>query len=143
MPRGVMAIAETQQEAERQAVDGFPQMRVVRSRQIDLSDFPDAKIHWCVVVEHRDPGEEGKLLQHDDPEAHCELEARELYAKLCDNPASLITGVIERVDCPACDRDIQIELPPPHAAPDPEVATCPACSVGLIRRKGSLRWLPA
>jgi hypothetical protein len=135
-----MAVADSQEAAERQVVDEAPQMRVLRSREIDLSDFPSRPKHWCVVVEHIDPDEEAKLPQHDDPESHCEREARELYAHLFDNPASLVTTVIEEFDCPACHQKVRLELPPPHEAADQETARCPRCRAELTRARGELVW---
>jgi hypothetical protein len=106
MPRGVHATGETQEEAERQALDGHPHMRGLRSREMDLSDFtPRAGLivgrHWAVVVEDEDPQKEAQLEQHDDPEAHCERETRELFAALASNPQSLVVGSIEECVCPA------------------------------------------
>lgn len=91
MPRGVHAIGETQEQAERQVLNESSRVRVLRSREIDLSDFTSregliTERHWAVVVEHEDPNEEARLPQHDDPEARCERETRELYAALGEQP---------------------------------------------------------
>jgi hypothetical protein len=145
MPRGVMAVAETQEEAEKQVISGTPQLLVLRSREIDLSGLPPLRSgplpkHWVVVVEHRDPGEEAKLVQHDDPEAHCERETREMYTKMATDPESLVTGDHWEFDCPACNQRIQLDLPPPRAQPDPVRASCPECQTDLVRAKGQDRW---
>jgi hypothetical protein len=97
MARGVMAVSETQQEAERQVLADAPQMRIVASKRIDLSDLPPLRSRpmptnlWAVAAEHINPEEEAKLPQHEDPLGHCERETRELYQKLAADPLSLVS----------------------------------------------------
>jgi hypothetical protein len=145
MPRGVMAIADTRDEAERQVLNEASQLRVLRSREIDLSGLPPLLSgplarHWVVVVEHADPEEESELPQHDDPETRCERETRQMYLKLAINPELLVSGVIEEFACPACDHKIRVELRAPREARYPEHATCPECQTHLKRAKGGLTW---
>jgi hypothetical protein len=117
MPRGVMAIAETRDEAERQVFGAAIQVRILRSREIDMGGLPPLqgplRRHWVVVVEHPDPDEEAKLPQHEDPETHCERETRLMYLKLAVDPMLLVTGSVEQFACPACAASIEIKLPPP------------------------------
>jgi hypothetical protein len=65
MARGVTAVAETQEEAEAQVLDGNPHIRVLRSREIKFDGLPGRPLpkHWAVVIEHRDPGQEAMLPQ--------------------------------------------------------------------------------
>jgi hypothetical protein len=101
MARGVFALVETQEEAERQVRDGAPQMRILRSRRISLAGLPPLPASgplenpWVVVVEHTDPAEEAKLPQDEDPEGEVERSTRELYLNLATDPEALVTGVRE------------------------------------------------
>jgi hypothetical protein len=81
VPRGVTAVAETREEAMRQATDGVAGFRAIDARQIELDDLPPLAsgplpTHWAVVVEHEDPKEEAKLPQDSDPIDKCERETR-------------------------------------------------------------------
>ena len=81
MPRGVLTVADTREEAEQQIRAEAPEVEILRSREIDLGGLPPLVSgplpkHWVVVVQHPDPDEEAKLPQHDDPEDHCERETR-------------------------------------------------------------------
>ena len=145
MARGVMVIADTQVEAEEQVLGGAPQVRVLRSREIDLSDLPPLRAgpiarHWVVVVEHRDAAEEAKLPQHDDPENHCERETRLLYLKLATDPELLVDGVIEQFPCPACEHVVRLELPAPREGRKRTGAVCPACRTPLRRARRTRAW---
>jgi hypothetical protein len=140
MARGVMAIAETQAEAEHQIRAEAPQMRVLRSREIDLTGLPPLASgpvpkHWVVVVEHQDPDEEAKLVQHDDPETHCEREARLLYLKLGIDPMLLVSGnATERFPCPACGEMIELKVAMAReAGTKPQNRQCPKCKTPMTR----------
>jgi hypothetical protein len=140
-----MVMAETQEDAENQVRAEAPQMRVLRAREIDLSDLPPLACgplpnHWVVVVEHRDPKEEAKLPQQDDPEDQCERETRLLYLKLAVDPDLLIEGVIEEFPCPACEHRIRLELPPPPEGRRRTGTACPACRTPLKRSGPAGSW---
>lgn len=145
MARGVMAVADTQEDAEKQVLAGARHIRVLRSRQIDLSGLPPLRTgslarHWVVVVEHQDADEEAKLPQHDDPENHCERETRLLYLKLAVDPELLVDGVIEEFPCPVCNHAVRLELPPPRDGRQRTGAACPACRAPLRRAGGRGGW---
>ena len=146
MARGVMAIAETQDEAERQVLGVATQVRILRSREIDMGGLPPLQgrqlpRHWVVVVEHPDPHEEAKLPQREDPETHCERETRLMYLKLAVDPMLLVTGSIERFACPACAASIEIKLPHPRETGDkPQNRQCPECRTPLTRPKPGRAW---
>jgi predicted RNA-binding Zn-ribbon protein involved in translation (DUF1610 family) len=144
MARGAMAIAETREEAEQQFLKGASQLRVLRSREIDLSGLPPLAgglpKHWVVVVEHSDPEEEAKLEQHEDPEEHCERATRQMYLSIATDPDLLVTGVIEQFTCPACGEEIQIELPAPRQRRDPGHSDCPECGTHLARSHTGDGW---
>jgi hypothetical protein len=63
------------------------------------------------VVEHRDPKQEPKLPQHDDPEDHCERETRLLDMTMAVDPMLLATVTIKRFPCPSCGADVEVRLP--------------------------------
>lgn len=145
MARGVFAIAETRDEAERQVLEGGHPIRILRTRELDLAGLPIVAgqphhKHWIVVVEMLDPAEEAKLDPPDDPEAVCEREARLMYLKLATDPELLLSGTREGFACPVCRRQIEVELPAPREAPDPLYAACPECGAHLKRRKHRLAW---
>jgi hypothetical protein len=140
-----MVLADTQEEAEDQVRAEAPQMRVMRAREIDLSDLPPLRAgplrkHWVVVVEHRDPEEEAKLPQHDDPENQCERETRLRYLKLAVDPDLLVEGVIEEFPCPACEHRIRLELSPPREGRERTGAACPECRAPLKRNDPAGAW---
>jgi hypothetical protein len=93
-----------------------------------------------VVVEHSNPEEEAKLPQHDDPEEHCERATRQMYLAMATDPDLLVTGVIEQFACPACEEEIQIELPAPRQRRDPGHADCPECGTHLSRAPQGHGW---
>ncbi len=132
MARGVMAVAETQGEAEDQVLDGHPQIRVLRSREINLDGLPGKPLpkHWAVVVEHCDPEREAELPQHEDPEEEAERSARQTYLAMSMHPEMLISGSIEQFACPACGKEIRIELPAPREKKTRDTPT--ALSAGSI-----------
>jgi len=140
-----MTIAETKEDAERQVLREAPQVRVLRSREIDMSGIPPLssgpiRKHWVVVVEHPDPEVEAGLPQHDDPEEYCEREARLLYLKLGVDPDLLVSGVIEQFPCPACGEEIRLELPAPREGPERTGGACPHCRTPLTRPSGNGAW---
>lgn len=141
-----MTIAETQDEAERSVVDSATELRVLRSREIDLSGLPHLQIgtlpkHWVVVVEHEDPVVEATLAQHIDPENHCERETRLLYLKMATDPDLLATGVTEQLPCPACSSRIRLELPAPRETRYPLNRQCPDCQAHLRKDRASASWV--
>jgi hypothetical protein len=144
--RGVFATGETKQDAEHQVREAAPRMRIVRSRPISLAGLPPLRnpgpleYPWVVVVEHKDPVEEAKLPQNEDPEGEVERSTRELYLNLASDPEALVTGVREGFDCPACGDRIEVELPPPREVRFENHTTCPACEVFLVRYKDELAW---
>lgn len=142
MARGVMAVAETQGEAEDQVLDGHPQIRVLRSREINLDGLPGKPLpkHWAVVVEHRDPEREAELPQHEDPEEEAERSARQTYLAMSMHPEMLISGSIEQFACPACGKEIRIELPAPREKKDSGHADCPECGKHLCRAETPSGW---
>jgi hypothetical protein len=145
MPRGVAAVAETREEAESQVLADAPNMRVLRSREIDLTGLPPLPTgpipqHWVVVVEHPNPDEEAKLPQHEDPETHCERELRLLYLKLAVDPDLLVTGEIEKFACPACGDPIRLEMPPAGERRARLGAACSSCRAPLKRSSESDPW---
>jgi hypothetical protein len=137
-----MAVAETQAEAEAQVLDGNPQIRVLRSREINLDGLPGKRLpkHWAVVVEHCDPVREAGLLQHEDPEEVAERSVRQNYLAMSMDPEMLITGSIEQFPCPACGKEIRIELPAPREKRDPGHTDCPECGKHLCRAEGPAGW---
>lgn len=146
MARGVMTIGETQDAAERTIVDSAPQVRVLRSREIDLSGLPPLQSgplprHWVVVVEHEDPEVEATLPQHEDPEGHCERETRLLYLKLAIDPDLLTSGVIEELPCPACASRVRFELPAPRETRYPLNRQCSDCLAHLRKDQPDARWV--
>lgn len=146
MARGVFATGVTKYDAEQQVRESAPQMRILRSRPISLAGLPPLGTPgpldnpWVVVVEHRDPVEEAKLPQDEDPEGKVEQSTREMYLNLVTDPHALVTGVLEGFDCPACGARIEVELPPPRAVRFENHTTCPACDVFLVRPKDELPW---
>jgi hypothetical protein len=146
MPRGVMTVAETQQEAERQVLRESPQLRILRSREIDLSGLPPLRAgplpkHWVVVVAHEDSDVERTLPQHDDPEDHSERETRLLYLNMATDPDLLTTGVTEELTCPACSSLFRFELPPPRETRYPLNRQCPDCRAHLRKDRTSASWV--
>jgi hypothetical protein len=145
VPRGVMIVADSAEEAKNQVLMEAPHVRVLRCREIDLTGLPSLagrslQRHWAVVVEHQDPAEEAKLPQHADPEDRCERETRLLYLKLGVDPNLLVTGVVEQFACPACDNHVRLELPPPGAGPPRLRAQCPRCRSVLQRPRERAPW---
>lgn len=144
--RGVMTIAETQEQAERSVLGSAPQLRVLRSREIDLSGLPPLAAgrlprHWVVVVEHEDPDIERTLPQHDDPEDHSERETRLLYLKMATDPDLLTTGVIEELPCPACSSQIRFELPSPRETRYPLNRQCSKCRAHIRKHANDAAWI--
>ena len=92
------------------------------------------------MVQHPDPDQEAKLLQHDDPENQCERETRLLYLSMAVNPDLLVGGVIEEFSCPACDERIRLELPAPREGRRRTGAACPSCRKPLTRKRGEAVW---
>jgi hypothetical protein len=146
MPRGVMVIAETREEAEAIVRAETPVVRVLRSRELDLAGLPLLlPRHWVVVVEHEDPNEEARLPQPDHPEDECERETRLMYLTMAVDPNHLVSGVIEEFPCPECGDSVHLELQPPGRGPPRTRALCAACRTPLRRATGTGRWetLPA
>jgi hypothetical protein len=119
MPFAVNAVAPTREDAERQVIGEAPALRVVRCRRIDFTGLPPMLSgprpeHWVVLVEHTDPAEDARRSLHDDPETACEREVRQLYLKMALDPQLLVTSVMERFACPACEAEVSFELPPPR-----------------------------
>lgn len=146
MPRGVTTIAETREEAMRQATDGFPRFRAIDAREIDLTGLPQfggqpIPRHWAVVVQHEDLDEERKLPQDADLFEKCERETRLRYLTLAVDPASLVKGVHEEFRCPACDKTVVLDLPAPQQTRYPQNTQCPHCKTPLTRQQGRhLTW---
>lgn len=145
MPRGVTAVAETREEAMRQATEGFAGFRAIDARQIDLDDLPPLAsgplpMHWVVVVEHEDPDEEAKLPQDSDPIGKCERETRLRYLTLSVDPRLLVTGTHEEFPCPECEKLIALDLPAPRDVRYPQNVQCPRCRVPLTRSQNELKW---
>lgn len=145
MPRGVLTVADTQEEAERQVLAEAPHIQILRSREIDLAGLPPLPAgplpgHWVVVVQHPDPEEEAKLPQHGDPEDHCEREIRLLYLSMAVDPDLVVSGVIEELLCPACGNPVRLELPAPREGRPRTGAACPNCRTPLTRRDGNAAW---
>jgi hypothetical protein len=145
MPRGVLTVADTKEEAEQQILAEAPHIQILRSREIDLAGLPPLaagalRKHWVVVVQHPDPNEEAKLPQHDDPEEHCEREIRLLYLSMAVDPNLLVSGVIEEFPCPACDKRVRLELPAPCEGRPRTGAACPNCRTPLTRTDGNSVW---
>jgi hypothetical protein len=142
MARGVAVIAETQDEAEDQILDGYPDIRVLGSREINLDGLPGKPWpkHWAVVVEHRDPEREAELQQHEDPEEETERSVRQDYLAISLDPELLVVGSIEQFNCPACEEEIRIELPAPRERKDSGHADCPECGKHLCRAESPSGW---
>lgn len=142
MARGVAVIAETQDEAEDQILDGYPDIRVLGSREINLDGLPGKPWpkHWAVVVEHRDPEREAELQQHEDPEEEAERSVRQDYLAISLDPELLVVGSIEQFNCPACEEEIRIELPAPRERKDSGHADCPECGKHLCRAESPSGW---
>jgi hypothetical protein len=145
MPRGVLTVADTQEEAEQQVLADAPHIQLLRSRQVDFTGLPPLRSgplpkHWVVVVQHPDPDEEAKLRQHDDPEDHCERETRLLYLRMAVDPDLLVSDVIEEFPCPACGDATRLELPAPREGRERTGAACPNCRVPLTPAHGEAVW---
>ncbi len=145
MPRGVTAVAETREEAMRQATEGAAGFRAIDARQIELDDLPPLAsgplpTHWAVVVEHEDPDEEAELPQDSDPIDKCERETRLRYLTLSVDPQLLVTGTHEEFPCPECKKLIALDLPAPRDTRYPQNMQCPHCRVPLTRSRNELRW---
>lgn len=145
MPRGVTAVAETREEAIRQATDGHPGFRAIDARQIKLDDLPPLAsgplpTHWAVVVEHENPEEEEKLPQDSDPIYKCERETRLLYLTLSVDPQLLVTGTLEEFQCPECKKLIVLDLPAARDTRSPQNVQCPHCAVPLTRSRNEAKW---
>ena len=148
MPRGVAAVGETRAEAERGVLEGSTQLRILRSREIDMTGLPPLATgpvprHWVVVVEHEDPLEEAKLIQHADPEGECERETRLLYLRLALDPESLVIGEHEEFPCPGCGKRVHLDMPPKHARRPRTGAACPSCKAPLTRATEADTWAVA
>lgn len=142
MARGVMVIAETEEAAQRQILDEWPEMKVLRCRELVLDDLPPLASgplpkHWVVVVEHQDPKREATLPQHEHPEDHCERETRLTYLTMSVNPLLLATGTIERFACPDCGAEVEVQLPAVPAATGDHNIRCSACATPLTRRSAT------
>jgi hypothetical protein len=83
MARGVVCTGASAEEAEAPKREQFPQLTVLRSRRIDVSDlraewrttvFPPDNC-WIVVVEDPDPSN-APLPQQEDQEAETEAQFR-------------------------------------------------------------------
>lgn len=145
MPRGVTAVAETREEAMRQATQGAAGFRAIDARQIELDDLPPLAsgplpTHWAVVVEHEDPDEEAKLPQDSDPIDKCEREMRVRYLTLSVDPQLLVTGTHEEFPCPECRKVIALDLPAPRDTRYPQNVQCPHCRMPLTRSQNELKW---
>jgi hypothetical protein len=141
----VTAVAETREEAMRQATDGVAGFRAIDARQIELDDLPPVAggplpTHWAVVVEHEDPEEEAKLPQDSDPIDKCERETRLRYLTLSVDPQLLVTGTHEEFPCPECNKLIALDLPAPRDTGYPQNVQCPHCGVPLTRSRNELTW---
>jgi DNA-directed RNA polymerase subunit RPC12/RpoP len=148
LARGVLAMGQTKEEAEQQVRAGAPQMRILRSRPISLAGLPPLRTSgplddpWVVVVEHQDPAEEAKLLQHEDPEAEVERSCRELYLNLATDPDALVTSVYEAFDCPACSTRIEVKLRPPRDVRFETTRPVPRAGSSWSARRASWRGEP-
>jgi len=145
MPRGVLTVADTQEEAEQQVLAEAPRIQILRSREIDFAGLPPLRAgplakHWVVVVQHPDPEEEARLRQDDDPEDQCERQIRLLYLRMTVDPDVLVSGVIERFPCPACGEPIHLKLPAPRERRARTGAACPSCRTPLARQHGDSVW---
>jgi hypothetical protein len=89
------------------------------------------------VVEHRDPDQEAKLPQHEDPEDHCERETRLLYLTMAVDPMLLASATIERFPCSGCGVDVEVRLP--VRVTGEHNASCRACKAPLTRASNG-RW---
>jgi hypothetical protein len=112
-----MVLAPTQREAEEQAVRDAPQMRVLRSREINLGG-PAAMLgrdlggHWAVVVV---------------PDL-----------TMAADPARLTTGELLQFPCPACKGTIDLTLAAP--AFPPQRSTDSARTAVLLSPGRSALW---
>lgn len=139
------AVAETREEAVRQATEGFAGFRAIDARQIELGDLPPLvggplPTHWAVVVEHEDPEEEEKLPQDADPMDKCARETRLRYLTLSVDPQLLVTGTHEELPCPECKKLIALDLPAPRETRYPQNVQCPHCRLPLTRSRNELNW---
>lgn len=143
--RAVAAVAPTQREAEEQVLQQAPHMRVLRSREINLSG-PAALLgrdlgrHWAVVVadpcseeEEREPGE-------PSPEEVCERNTQVTWLRLAADPHRVMTGEILQFPCPACEKTIDLMLPAPADPPKAVNRQCPHCRTPITRPSGALLW---
>jgi uncharacterized protein YlaI len=155
MARGMMVFADTQTEAEQKARDEvakYPEIRVLRSKEIDMSDIqlstgPPPKA-FVVVLEDDDPSR-----PHDaDPKGKVEYETRALFQGMATDPSAMLSGVIEQILCPICEKVVQLDLPSPNwrIKGEPEHFQCPECDGALVRppdadrnRGDRLGWQPA
>jgi hypothetical protein len=147
MARGGVFTGKTREEVEQSILSEHPELRVIDARRIDLSDadlppdFLDMDM-WAVAFEGGDPS----LPDEDDPLGEAERKFRFQMKSIAENPVSQLTGMVEQFDCPACGKQITLELPPPQKVREEaeregrinEVARCPECDSTLWRTIGKV-----
>jgi hypothetical protein len=140
-----MIIAATQAEAEQKLLHEAPQMRVLRSREINLDGIAamlnrSLDKHWAVVFAHRDHGENDEPGQGPSPEDVLEREWQVRYLQLAVDPMRAATGTIDQFPCPACGETVRLQLPVPTRSPKALNRQCPHCRTPLTRPAKSLAW---
>lgn len=143
--RAVMTIATSQQEAKQKVLAEAPDVRVLRSRKINLDGIAvmlgkPLDQHWAVVVapaDYEDPPDEAP---DPLPEDVCERDAQIFYLRMAVDPSRAASGVIEQFPCPSCGETVHRKLPVPSRPPQTVNCRCEHCRMPLTRPARSLRW---
>lgn len=140
-----MTVAPTQEEAEQSVLREAPQMRVLRSREINLDGIAPMLTstldrHWAVVVAPADFDESQDQLSDPLPEDVCERDTQVLYLRLAVDPLRAATGTLEEFACPACGETVHLELPVPSRPPKAVNRQCPHCRNPLTQPVNALAW---
>jgi hypothetical protein len=143
--RAALAIAPTREEAERQVLDGAPQLRILRSREMNLDGVAamlgkPLEKHWAVVFAPDDYDARDEQIADPSPEDVCERETQIFYLRLAVDPTRVASGSIEEFPCPACGETVHLELPAPSGPPKAVNCQCEHCRTPLTRPARAAHW---
>jgi len=146
MARGISIGANTADEARELFLAEAPDRTVIACEPIDLSDIPLRqpldKPEWAVVFEDPDPSQ---FIQDADPVAKATQQARDLWMTMATDHEQLSIGTREGdFTCPACGKQVMLELPPDRVLRRPGFgpfiySRCPECDARLLRHKNGPR----
>jgi hypothetical protein len=134
--RGLWTVGDTREEAIASVTKDLPaSVSIVSCREIDMSGVPPPRSRplpklWVVMLQ-------GEGLPEGPTEEEVIEQVRSTWTALSTDPDSLVTGVIEEFDCPACGRKIRLDLPAPRSLPSNRAvdeAEFPECHTRLVRR---------